>query len=213
MKFAFLKDREERPGPGARDRRSQRIDERDRVTDAEWGERFDDLLEAHLIDVPEDYYDDERAFNDPDELNAIFNELEEKNLFNIHQLQELELQLESLNQEERKIKSSLQMKYDQQNKTLQELQTKINESRAALVAAEKKTTGDLLYEPPDEEQRRKDAKKGKESKPQPVNFEAYLSDLKKEIARIYRRTNGTGDVYGKSPVSLLDVSTLSYQCI
>ena len=86
MKFAFLKDREERPGLGGRDRRSQKIDERDRVTDAEWGERFDDLLNAHLIDVPEDYYENERAFNDPDELNSIFNELEEKNLFNIHQL-------------------------------------------------------------------------------------------------------------------------------
>jgi len=39
-----------------------------------------------LIDVPDDYYEDEKAFNDPDELKAIFNELEEKNLFNIHQL-------------------------------------------------------------------------------------------------------------------------------
>ena len=62
-----------------------RHDDRE-ITDAEWGERFDDLLNAHLIDVPDDYYDNERAFNDPDELNSIFNELEEKNLFNIHQL-------------------------------------------------------------------------------------------------------------------------------
>jgi hypothetical protein len=56
-------------------------------------------LEAHLIDVPDNFYDEVQAFNDPDELNTIFNELEEQNLFNIHQLQELELQLEQLNQE------------------------------------------------------------------------------------------------------------------
>ena len=97
MKFAYLREKEQATVAGARDRRSQRIDERDRVTDEEWGERFEDLLEAHLIDVPDDFYDEVQAFNDPDELNTIFNELEEQNLFNIHQLQELELQLEQLN--------------------------------------------------------------------------------------------------------------------
>ena len=90
MQFAYLKEKAERT-VGARDRRSQKVDERDRITDAEWGKRFEDLLKLHLIDVPDDFYDDEKAFEDPDELNAIFNELEEKNLFNIYQLQELEL--------------------------------------------------------------------------------------------------------------------------
>ena len=205
MKFAYLKDKEEKPGQGGRDRRTQKNDDRE-ITDAEWGERFDDLLNAHLIDVPDDYYDNERAFNDPDELNSIFNELEEKNLFNIHQLQDLEIQLEHLKQEEKKIKSTLQMKYDQQNRSLQELQNKINESKLSLEAAKKKTTGDLLYEPPDADQIKRDAKKGKEAKPQPVKFELMLSEIKLEISRIYKNYIGAGDASGKSPVSLLDVS-------
>ena len=40
MKFAYLREKEQATVAGARDRRSQRIDERDRVTDEEWGERF-----------------------------------------------------------------------------------------------------------------------------------------------------------------------------
>ena len=129
MQFGFLKEQPEKPTIGAtRDRRGQQRDDRDRVTDAEWGKRFEDLLSLHLIDVPDDYYDDDRAFNDPDELNTIFNELEEKNLFNIHQLQELELQLEQLNQDEKNIKENLQQKFENQSKTKSELANKILES-------------------------------------------------------------------------------------
>lgn len=53
-------------------------------------------MDLHLIDVPANYYEDELFFKDPSELNKIFNALEEDNLFNIHQLQEKELALESL---------------------------------------------------------------------------------------------------------------------
>ena len=85
-----------------------------------------------------------------------------------------------------------------------DLNDKINETRSAFVAAERKTTGELLQEPPDEEQKKKDAKKGKESKPLPVDFESMLKQMKSEISRIYSTHIGQGEVYGKSPVALLD---------
>lgn len=84
-----------------RNRQNQR-DERASITDAEWERRFEELMSLHLIDVPEGYYDDELYFKDPSELDSIFNKLEEENLFSIGQLQETELQLETLQIEEDK---------------------------------------------------------------------------------------------------------------
>ncbi len=43
-----------------------------------------------LIDLPEDFFDEELRFSDPNELNDIFTILEEKNLYFIHSSQELE---------------------------------------------------------------------------------------------------------------------------
>ena len=206
MKFAYLKEKEQNTVAGARDRRSQRIDERDRVTDEEWGERFQDLLEAHLIDVPDNFYDEVQAFNDPDELNTIFNELEEQNLFNIHQLQELELQLEQLNQEQKDLETNLHSKFEQQNRAHKELEVKIRESTLNLAAAEKKTTGDLLFEPPDNDKIRKDEKAGKVPKPEPVDFQIKLFELVRQISDIYQEQIGLAEVSGKSPIALLDVS-------
>ncbi len=52
-------------------------------------------MNEDLIELPEDYFDEELKFSDPNELNDIFTILEEKNLYFIHMSQELEQSIES----------------------------------------------------------------------------------------------------------------------
>ena len=49
-------------------------------TDEDWANKFEELLNADLINVPEKYYDNPIKFDDPDQLMSIFTSLEEKNL-------------------------------------------------------------------------------------------------------------------------------------
>ena len=93
------------------------------------------------------------------------------------------------------------------------MNNKINESKIALALAEKKTTGDLLYEPPSPESIKREAKKGKEAKPVPVEFERRLQLIESEISTIYKKHVNQTEVSGKSPVALLDVSILNFNII
>ncbi len=54
------------------------------MTDSDWDKKFEFLMNEDLIDLPEDYFDEELKFDDPNELNDIFSVLEEKNLYLIH---------------------------------------------------------------------------------------------------------------------------------
>lgn len=54
------------------------------MTQKDWEDKFEMLFKQDLIDVPNDFFDEEPYFSDPNELNNIFTELEEKNLFLIH---------------------------------------------------------------------------------------------------------------------------------
>lgn len=58
------------------------------MTQKDWEDKFEMLFKQDLIDVPNDFFDEEPYFSDPNELNNIFTELEEKNLFLIHMNQE-----------------------------------------------------------------------------------------------------------------------------
>ena len=65
------------------------------MTDKDWDAKFEMLFNEDLIDLPEDFFKEELLYNDPDELNAIFSELEEKNLYLIHMSQEVEQSIET----------------------------------------------------------------------------------------------------------------------
>lgn len=55
-----------------------------------WNQRFEELLENYLIDLPSDYFEEDVGFNDdPEELQKMFTDLEEKNLTLIHNTQDL----------------------------------------------------------------------------------------------------------------------------
>ena len=83
--FSVLKEQTTtQTGFGAKERKSAiQKDWRAAIPDSEWERRFEDLMALHLIDVPDDYYDDALFFQEPSELHSIFNKLEEENLFSI----------------------------------------------------------------------------------------------------------------------------------
>ena len=55
------------------------------MNERDWDNKFEILFAEDLIDLDEDFFDEELLFNDPDDLNLIFSELEEQNLYLIHQ--------------------------------------------------------------------------------------------------------------------------------
>ena len=64
------------------------------MTDKDWDAKFEMLIQEDLVEVPEDFFDEKLLYSDPNELNAIFTQLEEKNLYLIHMSQEVEQSLE-----------------------------------------------------------------------------------------------------------------------
>jgi len=69
------------------------------MTDKDWEAKFEMLFKEDLIDLPEDFFDEELFYTDPNDLNNIFSELEEKNLYLIHMSQEVEQSLENQKQQ------------------------------------------------------------------------------------------------------------------
>lgn len=71
---------------------------KENMTLQDWDHKFEELIAKDLIDMPEDFYNEELKFQDPNELKDIFTLLEEKNLYFIHMSQELEQAIESQKQ-------------------------------------------------------------------------------------------------------------------
>lgn len=66
------------------------------MTKQDWENRFNMLLKLDLIDVPEDFYQEELLFNEPERLMEVFTQLEEQNLQNISKTQEYDEALEKI---------------------------------------------------------------------------------------------------------------------
>lgn len=77
------------------------------MTDSDWDRKFEQLMVEDLIDLPEDFFDEELRFSDPNELNDIFTILEEKNLYFIHMSQELEQAIEGQSQQFEELQTKL----------------------------------------------------------------------------------------------------------
>jgi hypothetical protein len=60
------------------------------MTEKDWEQKFEMLLREDLIELPKDLFDEHLYYEDPNDLNNIFSELEEKNLYLIHMSQEVE---------------------------------------------------------------------------------------------------------------------------
>ena len=57
---------------------------RENMNEKDWDAKFEMLFAEDLIAVEDDFFDEELCFNDPNDLNQIFSELEEQNLYLIH---------------------------------------------------------------------------------------------------------------------------------
>jgi hypothetical protein len=55
------------------------------MNEKDWKNKFEMLFAEDLIELDENFFDEDLCFNDPNDLNKIFSELEEQNLYLIHQ--------------------------------------------------------------------------------------------------------------------------------
>lgn len=63
---------------------------RQTMTQQDWEEKFEQLANEYRIDFPPEYYHEELGLKDTNQLNEIFSELEEQNLYLIRASQDLE---------------------------------------------------------------------------------------------------------------------------
>ena len=109
-------------GGGNRRTGGGRSEIRDRMTEKDWENRFEQLMSLHLIDVPDDYYDEELKLKDPNELRQIFDKMEATNLKNIGRMQENEYAFELQCDLEVKLKRENEKKYVTLNANRMKLQ-------------------------------------------------------------------------------------------
>lgn len=145
--------------------------------------KFDQLLAEDLIDVPEDYYEEAIQFTDPSDLSKIFSDLEERNLFLIHNRQEAEQSLEELKNEQHKLHKKLGKEVEIHLQSKKELEDHIMESRRQLAEIRKrsqltaelskptKTVGGLNIEEMEHE----------------IDVDEILQQLRRETSSLYRK--------------------------
>ena len=75
------------PGPGSFGR--------EHMLDRDWEAKFDLLMSEDLIDLPPHLREEKLFFSDPNQMDEIFKDLEERNLYLIHRKQEIEHTLET----------------------------------------------------------------------------------------------------------------------
>lgn len=104
-------------------------------------QRFEQLLHLDLIDLDDDFYEDELYFTDPDELDQKFAQLEEDNLFYIHQIQDIEQYLETTNDTVIKTRERLDKKISALHENKSTLEGKIGDAIANLEQQKKSSFG------------------------------------------------------------------------
>jgi hypothetical protein len=68
---------------------------REHMTEKDWEQKFELLLSEDLIDLPPHLTEEKLYFSDPNQMDEIFSELEERNLYLIHRKQEIEHAIET----------------------------------------------------------------------------------------------------------------------
>ena len=102
------------------------------MNEKDWEAKFEMLFAEDLIQIDDEFFDEELCFDDPNELNQIFTDLEEKNLYLINQSQGLEEQLEKSRQQYAKLQDKLGREVEMHKKNKAHLNDQINESQKSL---------------------------------------------------------------------------------
>ena len=173
------------------------------MNDKDWIEKFKMLFNEDLIAVEEDFYDEELCFKDPNDLNKIFSELEEQNLYLILQSQELEFTKEQMHQLERQLRTDLGREVEMHKKNRDEVMGKIQDSKNSLADLKKKSSLITV-------QASSSASDKNGGADQEVNIEEILNDLRDDIMTVYRE-------YKRNDIDLnakqtIDILTVSFKC-
>lgn len=77
------------------------------MTEKDWDAKFELLMSEDLIDLPPHLREEKLYFTNPQQMDEIFQELEERNLYLIHRKQEIEHTLEVQYHQERNLVAHL----------------------------------------------------------------------------------------------------------
>jgi hypothetical protein len=156
------------------------------MSEKDWERRFLDLLKLDLIELPEDFYEENMLFEEPEKLMDVFTQLEEQNLTNISKTQELEESMEKMKQKEIRTHKTIGGELSQQQAVKKELETQILVSKMTLNELQKASRTTTVSA-----SQGKKAKAGEEE--QEVNIHALMEDIKKDILDVYGVTGAAKD--------------------
>ena len=182
---------------------------REHMTDRDWEAKFDLLMSEDLIDLPQHLAEEKLYFTDPDQMDEIFGELEERNLYLIHRKQEMEDAMETLSHDHRKLQKDLGRNRDLHLANKIEVQEKIalslanvnefkKQGQMQLVSHQATAAGSTGHG------NSKD--KGKKAvDDSDINLEEILNDIQKVIFNIYKNNiNPHADINAaRNPLDLL----------
>lgn len=98
------------------------------MNEKDWKNKFEMLFAEDLIELDENFFDEDLCFNDPNDLNKIFSELEEQNLYLIHQSQEFQENLEKMHYLQTDLQEQLGKEMELHRVNRNELKEQIEES-------------------------------------------------------------------------------------
>ncbi len=155
------------------------------MNDKDWEAKFEMLFAEDLIAVEDDFYDEDLCFSDPNDLNMIFSELEEQNLYLIHQAQELEQSLETMKQEQTHIMEKLGGEVNLHKKNRNDLNDQINESLKQLKDLRQRNQMSTIQSQATTGNDKND--KHAALADQEFNIDDLLNDLRRDITRVYKK--------------------------
>lgn len=167
------------------------------MNDSDWESRFKDLLEMDLIDADE-LYNEQLLFNDSEELDKIFTELEEKNLYYIHRLQEIEEQHEMMELWKAKVTRLKENEKSQQEENMMRTKLQIGDAQIHLDMLKQQNLGATMMESSKKDQ-------GDKEKGTVIDVQKMLDDLRGEIERVHEDCLSTGiDMSSKKATDILN---------
>lgn len=175
------------------------------MTDEDRRLKFEELLNADLIDVPEDYYDEPILFEKGSQLMQILASLEEKNLEIIKKSQDTEYSLEIKKQQEMRTQRLIGGNITSLNQTAKDLEQQILQARLDLDELKKQNKQMAGGEEQKKKKPAKDAQKTEEDEP---DIDFLMSDLRVDIEKIYRYlvladNEREASLDGKPPIEIL----------
>ena len=78
--FHVAKDAQAGQDKRGNNKTGNNLSDHGKMTAADWDHAFTRLLESHLINVPNGYYEDSLFFTDPNRLTGMFTDMETENL-------------------------------------------------------------------------------------------------------------------------------------